>query len=68
MKCSEGISTCGRRKWKVRWICEFTWECSSSKEKFKTKWCNYLTVLEEENYMPIRKDRCYKKFMDHCTI
>ena len=47
-------------KWKVRWICEFTWECSSSKEKFKTNWCNYLTALEEKDYMPIRKDRCYK--------
>ena len=47
-------------KWKVRWICEFTWECTSSKEKFKTNWCNYLTALEEKDYMPIRKDRCYK--------
>ena len=45
-------------KWKVRWICEFTLECSSSKVKFKTKWCNYLTALEKINYMPIRKDRC----------
>ena len=60
MKCSEGISTCGRKKWKVRWICEFTWECSSSKVKFKTNWCYYLTALEEKNYMPIRKYRCYK--------
>ena len=46
-------------KWKVRWMCELTWECSSSKAKFKTKWRNYLTSLEEKNYMPIRKDRCY---------
>ena len=49
-------------KWKVRWICEFTWECSSSKAKFKTKWCNYLTALEEIKYMPIKKDRCYKNY------
>ena len=47
-------------KWKVRWISEFTWECSSSKAKFKTNWCNYLTDLEKKYYMPIRKDRCYK--------
>ena len=48
------------KKWKVRWICEFTWEFSSSKAKFITNWCCYLTALEEKNYMPIRKDRCYK--------
>ena len=45
----------------VGWIFEFTWECSSSKAKFKANWCDYLTVLERKDYMPIRKDRCYKK-------
>ena len=52
---------CGE-KWKVRRICEFTWECSSSKVKFKINWCNYLTALEEKNYMHIRKDKCYKNY------
>ena len=42
-------------KWKVRWMCGFTWECSSSEAKFKTNLCYYLTTLEE-------KDRCYKDY------
>ena len=40
----------------MRWICEFTWESSF------TRWCNYLTALEEINYMPIRKDMCCKNY------
>ena len=60
-------------KWKVRWIRDFTWDCSSSKAKFKINWCYYLTALEDKNYMPIRKDRCWTKallssvlFLLHC--
>ena len=33
--------------------------------KLKTRWCNYLTALENINYMPIRKDRCYKNYGSH---
>ena len=37
--------------------------------RFKTKWCNYLTALEEINYMPNReKIGISKKMMDHCTL
>ena len=48
-------------KWKVRWICEFTWDCSSSKAKFKAILVLLLDCFGRENYMPIRKDRRLQK-------
>ena len=55
MKCSKCICTCGEEMEDVMDL-RVTWECSLSKVKCKTKWCNYSTTLEEINYMPIRKD------------
>ena len=43
------------KKWKVKWMCGFTWECSSSKAKFKTNMVLLLDCFGRENYMPIRK-------------